>query len=308
MTIGTSNRTALRYVAEVTEGTTPATPALSEIRYTGESLGYNISNTRSNEIRSDRNVADLIRTGAEAAGDINFEMSYGSFDSLLEAALCGTWTANVLENGTTKKSFTIQRHFQDAGATGIFNQFRGALIDSVDFEIQQGQVVTGKFGVKARSMDVTEAQIAGATFPAGSTTSVMSSVTNIANLLENAVPSTEFFRKLSLSIKNNVRGLKAIGTLGNVGMALGTCEVTGSIEIYFATKTMLERYINGTGFSLSFDMDDGTSNYTVLLPKVKFETGQVVSGGLDQDILFSGTIRGLYDSGEGSQIKITRVP
>lgn len=308
MTIGTSNRTALRFVAEVTEGTTPATPALKEIRYTGESLGYNISNTRSNEIRSDRNVADLIRTGAEAGGDINAEMSYGSFDDLIEAALCSTWAANVIENGITKKSFTFQRHFQDAGATGIFNQFRGALVDSWDLEVQQGQVVTTKFGIKARSMDVTETQIAGATFPAGSTTSVMSSVSNIANLLENAVPSTEFFRKLSLSIKNNVRGLKAIGTLGNVGMALGTCDITGSIEIYFATKTMLDRYINGTGFSLSFDMDDGTSNYTVLLPKVKFETGQVMSGGLDQDIMYSGTIRALYDSGEGSQIKVTRVP
>lgn len=308
MTIGTSNRTALRFVAEVTEGTTPATPALKEIRYTGESLGYNISNTRSNEIRSDRNVADLIRTGAEAGGDINVEMSYGSFDDLIEGVLCGTWTTNVIENGVVNRSFTIQRHFQDAGASGIFNQFRGARIDSWDLEVQQGQVVTGKFGVKARNMDVTEAQIAGATFPAGSTTSVLSSVSNIANLKENGVTSTEYFRKLSLSIKNNVRGLKAIGSLGSVAMANGTCDITGSIEIYFATKTMLERYINGTSFSLEFEMDDGTSSYVVLLPKVKFETGQVMSGGLDQDIMYTGTIRALYDSGEGSQIKITRVP
>jgi hypothetical protein len=43
--------------------------------------------TRSNELRSDRQVADLIRTGIRAAGDIAGEMSYGAWDTLLEAAL-----------------------------------------------------------------------------------------------------------------------------------------------------------------------------------------------------------------------------
>lgn len=310
MAIGSSNRTSLRWIREATEGTTPATPALNELKFTGENLGFNIATNRSNEIRADRNVSDLIRVGADSGGEINGEMSAATYDDFIESVLCGTWTANVIKNGITiaGRSYTLQRHFQDAGATGIFNQFRGSRADTWDLEVQQGQVVTTKFGFKSRSMDVTEAQIAGATFVAANANNVMSSVSNIAAIKENTVTSTEFFRKLSLSIKNNLRQLTAIGTLGSVGMSYGTCEITGSLEIYFATVTMLNRYLNATSFSLSFDMVDGAKTYTVLLPKVKFESGSVSAGGLDQDIMYTGNIRALYDATEVAQIKITRVP
>ena len=49
MPFAASNNAVLRYIEEVTFGTTPATPALSTIRYTGESLNYNISNVTSQE-------------------------------------------------------------------------------------------------------------------------------------------------------------------------------------------------------------------------------------------------------------------
>lgn len=309
MGLGTSNRTALRYIAEVTFGTTPATPALKDLRYTGESLAANISTVRSNEIRSDRNVSDLIRTGSEAGGDIDCEMSYGSYDDFIEAVCAGTWTANVVKNGVTAKSFTVQRHFTDAGSgAGIFNQFRGARIDSWDLEVQQGQVITSKWGIKALSMDVTTTQIVGATIVPATTTQVLSSQANVADVEEDDVNSTEFFRKLSLSIKNNLRPQRAISSIPAIGIAYGTCDITGALEIYFANEIMLNRYINGTGFKLSFEMVDGATKYLVELPKVKFESGTVVSGGLDQDIMYSGNIRALYDSVTQAQIVITRTP
>lgn len=308
MTIGSSNRTAIRYVPEVTFGVTPATPALQEVRYTGESLAANIATTVSNEIRTNRMRSDLIRTSSEAGGGVDAEMSYGTFDDWIEAVLCGTWTADVIKNGLVTRSFTLQRHFQDAGSgAGIFNQFVGARLDTWDLEVQQGQVVTSKWGWKALSMDVTTAQIAGATFPAATTSEVLSSAANIASIEENGVATTEFFRKLSLKVNNNLRSLKAIGTLEAVGINYGTCDITGSIEMYFATETMLNRYLNATSFSLGFDMVDGANSYSVLLPKVKFETGGVVSGGLDQDLMYSGNIRSLYDPTD-NQIKITRAP
>ena len=55
MASGTSNRTALRYVLEVTPGTTPATPTLKEINYLSESIVDNIQYIRSQHIRADRN-------------------------------------------------------------------------------------------------------------------------------------------------------------------------------------------------------------------------------------------------------------
>ena len=87
-----SSQTQLYFVEETTWGTTPAA-ALKELRFTGESLGFNIETVTSNEIRADRQVSDLIQTNASASGAVNFELSYGAYDELIAAALFGDWTA-----------------------------------------------------------------------------------------------------------------------------------------------------------------------------------------------------------------------
>ena len=92
LTAASSNGVELGYIAEVTFGTTPTTPTYQLVRYTGESLNFNITNTTSNEIRADRMTADTIQTSADVSGGVNIELSSGSYDTLLEAALCAvTW-------------------------------------------------------------------------------------------------------------------------------------------------------------------------------------------------------------------------
>jgi hypothetical protein len=61
---------------------------------TGEGLNFNIANIVSNEIRSDRQITDLVQVDAEAAGPINIELSYAAYDLWMEAALFSdaTWS------------------------------------------------------------------------------------------------------------------------------------------------------------------------------------------------------------------------
>src|SRR5690349_3159718 len=84
-----SNRTNLAYVKETTYGVTPGgPPTLKNIRYTGEGLSQENTTVTSQEIRSDRQVAGLFRTGIRVAGDVNFEFSYGNpLDELMEFSL-----------------------------------------------------------------------------------------------------------------------------------------------------------------------------------------------------------------------------
>ena len=95
-----TNRFQLRYVEEPVFGTTPAS-ALTDLRNTGESLSYNISTIASEEIRSDRQITDLIQTTAESAGVINLELSYSTYDDFLKAALFSSgWSTTVAVAGT----------------------------------------------------------------------------------------------------------------------------------------------------------------------------------------------------------------
>jgi len=72
---GSANLASLAVVEEVAWGVNPGT-ALREFGFTSESLGFNIDNITSDTIRSDRQVTDLIQTGASASGDVNFELKY----------------------------------------------------------------------------------------------------------------------------------------------------------------------------------------------------------------------------------------
>jgi hypothetical protein len=90
MPLASSSLAQVRYVEEVTYGTTPAT-APDNVRMTGESLAFSLTKTESAEIRPDRQITDLIVTAAGASGGINFELSYKEFDDMIRAALQGAW-------------------------------------------------------------------------------------------------------------------------------------------------------------------------------------------------------------------------
>lgn len=101
MGFATSNQTAVRFIEEVTFGSTPSTPAFQELRYTGESLNHNIDTITSEEIRADRMTADLIQVGAMNDGDINLEMSYSTYDKLIEGAMAARWADSLDVTGAT---------------------------------------------------------------------------------------------------------------------------------------------------------------------------------------------------------------
>lgn len=87
------SRHSMRYIAESTYGTTPATPAFKPIRHTSTTLGLSKESLQSEEIRDDRQIADFRHGAYQVGGDMNIELSFASFDDLLEAVLLGTWTA-----------------------------------------------------------------------------------------------------------------------------------------------------------------------------------------------------------------------
>lgn len=310
---GTTNRTALRYVKETVFGTTPATPLLSSLRYLGESINFNQTSIVSQEIRADRNTPDLTRVDAEVAGDINFEWSFESFDAFLAAALCSSFSAPVggvseIQNGVELHSFTLQKHFQDL-AVPLFQNFTGCRIGGFTMDFQTGAILTGAFNVMGLSATQGTSQIAGATFDApGDGREVMNAVTNLVNLSKDGVPLATKVRTMTMALTNNLRAQKAIGTLGSVGVGLGRCEITGNIEMYFENADEYNAFLNDTAFALSFTLEDpnGTDSYLFELPRCKYETGTVVAGALDQDVMVSGTWRAIYDVTEDCMIKITK--
>ena len=309
---GSSNRTALRFVKETTFKTTPTTPVLQALRYTGESVAYNQRSITSNEIRDDRMTSDLIIVGADVSGDLNFEMSYKSFDALIEGALCSTWSAPVsgvstIKNGIALLSFTIQKHFQDL-AVPIYQNFVGCRIGGMNLDFQTGQILTGTFSVMGCQATNGTAQIAGATiaYP-GQGNEPMNAVSNVSGIEKDDVAMDAQIRSLSMELTNNLRGQEAIGTLGYIGIALGRLEITGNIELYFEDAVEYQTFLDNDDFKFEFVVEDNAGNsYKFTFPRVKYEEGTILSGGLDQDLMVNGRWRAIYDATAGCMIEIVR--
>lgn len=118
-----ANRTAIRYIEETTWGETPASPTFQEARYTGESLNFNIENITSSEIRSDRQIDDLVQVGAEAGGDINFELSYKAYDDFIEGAMFSTWTSRVIQKDVANIAADATGDTFTSSGTPAFNTY-----------------------------------------------------------------------------------------------------------------------------------------------------------------------------------------
>ncbi|WNZ59905.1 phage tail tube protein [Myxococcus sp. MxC21-1] len=136
MASASGQRTALRFAPEIEYGV-PST-AYSVLRFTDTSLNLAKETYQSNEVRDDRQTADLRHGMRSVGGDFSFELSRGTFDVLLAAALSGTWRAvttgaasleaeadafvrdsgNFLEDGFLPGDMVVASGFAEAGNNG----------------------------------------------------------------------------------------------------------------------------------------------------------------------------------------------
>jgi len=148
-----SNRATLGYIEESTWGTTPANP-VNYVRMTSESIGMEMTTATSNEIRSDRLVADIIRTGISVGGDIGIELSYGAHDALIAGVMQSAWSSAVAVAASTTIGFTsVGNHITDS-ASAFTNVVVGQFI-KVSGAVNAGNNGYHLVTVKTSANDIT---------------------------------------------------------------------------------------------------------------------------------------------------------
>lgn len=302
----TSNLARLRYIPEVEFGTTPAIGDSTDLRFTGESLNFTVNTETSQEIRADRQVADLIQVGAETSGDIQFEMSFGTFDDFIAAALGGEWDNDVLTNGTNVPFFSIEKGFTDIDQ---YILYRGMAVNTMSLEFSIGAILTGSFGFIGRDSIITPNSTVPEAVAPTTLTEVMNSATNFADLMVAGQSYECGISSVSLNTDAGLRAQNSVGQLGACAIVPGTFTPTGSLSVYFADATLYNRYIANQELALSWSVQDNAGNkYEFSLPRVKITNASVVAGGLDTDVSLDIDYQALYSAAAGHTIKITRTP
>lgn len=307
------SRHSMRYIAESTYGQTPATPAFKMIRHTGTTLGLSKESLQSEELRDDRQISDFRHGAYQVGGDINIELSYGSFDDLLEAVTLGTWEVDGggtdidrLKAGVTRRSFTVERFFGDiASVDKPYHRFTGVELNTLSLAINANAMITGSFGVLGQNMTTGTAIITGATYAPATTTSPLDSFTG--TLQEAGVPIA-VITEISLSLENALEARFVVGSKQSIRPSIGRSNVTGQVTAYFENSALLDKFINETESSIVFELPDGAGNvYTFTLPRIKYTGGQPDVDG-EGPITLAMPFQALLDPTTGTNLMIDREP
>lgn len=301
-----SSRHDLFQVAEATYGTTPDTdPAFKDVRHTSTSLTLSKESFTSEELNSDRQITTFRHGVKTVGGDIGFELSYGSQDDFLEAALGGTWESNVLTAGTTRRSFSLLRQFTDLSpAEKPFHLFSGCEISSMNLTVPASGIVTGSFGVFGKSVTISEGLVSLGT-PTYSTPTTTAPFDSFTGTIEEGGDSIGIVTEIALTLENSITAKHVIGSDETLQGQIGRSNLTGTVTAFFENATLMEKFINETSSSLKFTLSNGANSYEINIPKI-------IYNGASPDVSGEGAItialpfQAVYDDAEATNIKITR--
>jgi hypothetical protein len=294
----------LYIVAESEYGTTPSGPTFGTLRHTSCSLALSKQGFRSAELNAHRNLQDFRHGNKQIGGDIGFELSYGTYDVLLEALLMGTWDTNVLKVGTTRRSFSFLRHFNNQEEVEFpFHLFKGVEINMLSLNVVAGKIVSGTFGTIGREVEYLGEAPASSAFQLPTTSKALDGFSGSVAIGGQNYPVTE----ISLKIEN---GLTPNFVLFDDRTSLPSsqmCSVTGEVGVRFEDAALLQAFADADESNLIFNLQLNGDSVAFNLPRVMLNGGQPDVGG-EGPINLKIPFQAIYDAGNASSLVITRQP
>lgn len=227
-----------------------------------------------------RNSLSVAPTTTVVTLDVNTPLTAGT-----AIASCSISTSR-LANGTTMSSFTIEKQFGDVSQ--VFT-YRGMYVSKFATAFTAAQLTEGTFSFMGKDEKrYTVTQLPGAT-AASQTYEIQNAVTGVGNIWEAGAPMTgTSIKSITLDIDSVLRAQDAIGTLGPVGVGMGTLMIKGNLEVYFADGALYDKFLGDVFTSLIFSTKDVDGNgYVITIPRAQLTNGKVNAGSRNSDLMAS---------------------
>jgi hypothetical protein len=305
MPIGVGTRVQTSYVPEVTRGTTPATPSMKRLRSITRNINLRKATLASQEVQPHGQVQDLRHGFNSVDGAFNTEWSLNSQDDLLEGIFGSAWATNRLNIGTTLKSYTFERRFEDLA---LYEVFRGVALNTGEFRLQPESIVGINF-VPIGMSSPTPSGVSLGVPAAAPTNQPFDSFTGA--IYEGGITSGDVIglvTSLVFTINRNRTLSPVIGSKFSPDIFEGTCVITGTMTAFFQTHALHNKFVNETNSVIAFDLKDldaPTTGYRGVMPRVKY-TGSnkdpAGTGPVMQELPFQA----LYDPTEQTSMYLLR--
>ena len=217
--------------------------------------------------------------------------------------------ADKIGIGTTKKSFSIEKKFNDLTTKGLI--YKGMYVDGFSMTAAYGEIVNGSFnfvGADYLTADQASELITdGRTIePAPTSTSFNGSI-DMAFLASSAggtFTGVDFcIQSIEITLANNNTAQNCVGKIGPDNYSLGTAAVNVSLSAYLSDETwqFLDKKLSQESFSLGFIVKNSGGYYAFYIPALQVAFDDPASGGQNTDIILdmSGVAK-VGDNGEKS--------
>lgn len=210
-----------------------------------------------------------------------------------------TISTSRIANGTTFQSFSLEKSFGDI--TQFFT-YRGMVVSKMSLNFNSAALTDGSFDFMGKDAVRNTAKQLPGTLTASQTYEIQNGVRGVGQLWEAGAPITSTsIKSMTVNVDNNLRGQKALGTLGNVGIGVGDFDTSGSLEVYFADGTQYDKFANDTYTSLIVGSQDAAKNgYVITLPRVLLMNAKITAGAKNQDVLATFDYMAFGDLGNAS--------
>ena len=228
-------------------------------------------------------------------------MSFGTYDDLLQAALCGTWTDDVLVTGTTRRSFSILKRNLDIGVDTIYT---GCEVNQLKLSFPLQEKITATFSIIG-SAEQAYTVPGTATFDDASTTDYMTTFDGSLSLGGTAI---NYATQLDLTLDNAITAKYSLFNRPAYAMKIGMIGMTGQLSAYIEDDTLKDKYRDETDTAVVVNAVDASVNpntYTFTLPRARLTSAQDQDSG-DDLIIQQLNITSILDPTADTEFKIER--
>jgi hypothetical protein len=219
------------------------------------------------------------------------------------------WFGDYIQNGTTQLSQSIERGFMDQTTpTYIVNS--GMVVNTYDLSISSKQKITGS--VNYIGMGGSQGTVAlDATIDANTTGAVMAANANVGRVAEAGatLTSPNWVKDLKFQINNNNRALEAVDSASPVGVNMGECSVSGTVNVYFGSNALLTKFYAGTVTALNSRVVKNSQALIWQFPRVTYKTsGNPNASGKNTDVMVDFGFQAAIDTVlTNKQVQLDRI-
>lgn len=205
--------------------------------------------------------------------------------------------SDYIEIGTTKKSYSIEKKFNDLTTKGLI--YKGAYVDGFSMSAAYGEIVNGSFSFAMadyiQADQASELITNARTVDPAPTSTPFNGTVDLAFLGSaegGSFQGVDFcVQSVEVSLSNNLQPQNCVGKIGPDNYSLGTAQVTVNLSAYLSDNTwdFLSKKLSQEAFAIGFLIKNSGGWYGFYMPQVQITFDDPSSQGQNTDIIITAT-------------------